>query len=130
MKRYKNQIGITLIALVVTIIVLLILAGLTIAAIGGDNGILQNVARAKEETEQAEKDEKEKLGNMEDILDEYVTRIKIEQVTDGNPGVLEGTGTDDNPYTINSIEDLVFFSYDVNNGNTYEGQTISIKFRF
>ena len=103
---------------------------MTIAAISRDNGILQNAARAKEETEQAEKDEKEKLGDMEDTINEYVTGITIEQVNDENPGVLEGTGTDDDPYTINSIEDLVFFSYDVNNGNTYEGQTISIKFRF
>ena len=118
--------GITLIALVITIIVLLILAGVTIAAISGNNGILNNAAKAKEETEQAEKDEKEKLGDMEDTINEYVTGITIEQVNDENPGVLEGTGTDDDPYTINSIEDLVFLSYDVNNGNTYEGQTVKL----
>ena len=111
--------GITLIALVITIIVLLILAGITIAAISGDNGILQNAARAKEETEQAEKDEKEKLGDMEDILDEYSTGIKVEQVVDENPGTLEGTGTETDPYTINSIEDLVVFASNVTNGNTY-----------
>ena len=63
---------------------------------------------------------------MEDTINEYVTGITIEQVTDENPGVLEGTGTDDDPYTINSIEDLVFFSYDVNNGNTYEGKTVKL----
>ena len=57
-KQIIRQRGITLIALVITIIILLILAGVTIAAISGDNGILQNAARAKEETEQAEKDEK------------------------------------------------------------------------
>ena len=118
--------GITLIALVITIIVLLILAGITIAAISGDNGILQNAARAKEETEQAEKDEKEKLGDMEDILDEYSTGIKVEQVVDENPGTLEGTGTETDPYTINSIEDLVVFASNVTNGNTYEGQTIKL----
>ena len=123
--KTRNK-GVTLIALVVTIIVLLILAGVTISALSGDNGILQNAARAKEETEQVEKDEKEKLGNMEDTINEYVTGIEVEQVTDENPGVLEGTGTDDNPYTINSIEDLVFFSYDVNDGNTYEGQTVKL----
>ena len=43
--------GITLIALVITIIVLLILAGVTISALSGDNGILQNAGMAKEETE-------------------------------------------------------------------------------
>ena len=39
-KNKKNPRGITLIALVITIIVLLILAGVTIAALSGDNGIL------------------------------------------------------------------------------------------
>ena len=58
--RAKEKKGITLIALVITIIVLLILAGVTIAALSGDNGILQNAAKAKEETEEAQ--EKEGIG--------------------------------------------------------------------
>ena len=36
----NNQKGITLVALVITIIVLLILAGVTLAALSGENGIL------------------------------------------------------------------------------------------
>ena len=52
MKKSKKEEGITLIALVITVIILLILAGVTIAAISGDNGILQNAARAKEETKE------------------------------------------------------------------------------
>ena len=51
MKNFKKDRAITLIALVITVIVLLILAGVTIAAISGDNGILQNAGRAKEETD-------------------------------------------------------------------------------
>lgn len=47
-KRANN--GITLIALVITIIVLLILAGVTIATLTGDNGILIQVGKAEEET--------------------------------------------------------------------------------
>ncbi len=46
-KTEKNIRGITLIALVITIIVLLILAGVTIAALSGDNGILQRATEAK-----------------------------------------------------------------------------------
>ena len=42
----KNQKGITLIALVVTIVVLLILAGTSIAMLGGDNGIITNAQDA------------------------------------------------------------------------------------
>lgn len=50
----KKEKGITLIALVITIIVLLILAGVTIAALSGDNGILTNASRAKYATELAQ----------------------------------------------------------------------------
>ena len=60
-----KQEGITLIALVITIIILLILAGVTIAALSGDNGILKNVAKAKEETKQAEEDELRRLTALE-----------------------------------------------------------------
>ena len=48
--KFRNG-GITLIALVITIIVLLILAGVTITALSGDNGILTRAADAKEQTE-------------------------------------------------------------------------------
>ena len=48
--KIRNK-GITLIALVITIIVLLILAGVTIAALSGDNGILTRTKEAKEKTE-------------------------------------------------------------------------------
>ena len=41
----RNQRGITLVALVITIIVLLILAAVTIAALGGQNGILTNASK-------------------------------------------------------------------------------------
>ena len=51
--------GITLIALVITIIVLLILAGVTIATLTGENGILTRATDAREQTELA--DEKEKI---------------------------------------------------------------------
>ena len=49
-KIFKSTKGITLIALVVTIIVLLILAGVSIAMLTGNNGILTQGKRAKEET--------------------------------------------------------------------------------
>ena len=49
----KSTKGITLIALVVTIIVLLILAGVSIAMLTGNNGILSQAGRAKKETNDA-----------------------------------------------------------------------------
>ncbi len=50
--RQKNK-GITLIALVITIIVLLILAGVAISTLTGDNGILTKAVTAKKDTENA-----------------------------------------------------------------------------
>lgn len=49
----EKQKGITLIALVITIIVLLILAGVSIATLTGENGILGKATKSKEETEEA-----------------------------------------------------------------------------
>ena len=51
MKKLKEVRGITLISLVVTIIVLLILAGISFGALTGDNGILNQAENAKEQTE-------------------------------------------------------------------------------
>ena len=55
--RRNTQKGITLVALVVTIVVLLILASITIGAITGENGILRNANDAKEQTEIGEEKE-------------------------------------------------------------------------
>ena len=59
--KTKEAKGITLIALVITIIVLLILAGVTIATLTGDNGILGKANDAKTQTEQAKEDENLKI---------------------------------------------------------------------
>ena len=47
MEKLRKNKGITLIALVITIIVLLILAGVTIATMTGDNGILTQANKTK-----------------------------------------------------------------------------------
>lgn len=52
-----NNKGITLIALVITIIILLILAGITIGLVTGENGILAQATRATEATEIAQEKE-------------------------------------------------------------------------
>ena len=46
----KKQKGITLIALVVTIVVLLILAGISISMLGGENGIITQAKKSRDET--------------------------------------------------------------------------------
>ena len=53
MKENKKELGITLIALVITIIVLLILAGVSIAMLTGENGILTQAQNASRQTSEA-----------------------------------------------------------------------------
>ncbi len=63
-ETFKRQNAITLIALVITIIVLLILAGVSIAMLTGENGILNQAQEAKEQTEFKSAEEKVKLAIM------------------------------------------------------------------
>ena len=122
-KLINKREGITLIALVVTIVVLLILAGVSIAMLTGDNGIIIKAQRAKNETENTARKEEEDLAKIEAEMNG--TGIPIVQVKDEKPGELEKE--DDNTFIINSIEDLVFFSYDVTtNENTYEGKIVKL----
>ncbi len=69
-KQKKNK-GITLIALVITIIVLLILAGVTIVTLTGDNGLLQKAGEAKNASEQASLEEEVQLAFIESKTDRY-----------------------------------------------------------
>ena len=75
MKINKRDRGITLIALVVTIIVLLILAGVSISMLTGQNGILNKAADAKEKTETAQQDEEEKMQGYESLMNQYTGTI-------------------------------------------------------
>ena len=64
----RKEKGITLIALVITIIVLLILAGVSIAMLTGQNGILSQAQNAKNKTEEAQVNEANALTNYEQII--------------------------------------------------------------
>ena len=81
----KKERGITLIALVITIIVLLILAGVTIASITGENGILSKATQASQKTTQEKEREEIKMavtsGNMKYITgDEGESEDYIESI--------------------------------------------------
>lgn len=67
----KRENGITLIALVITIIVLLILAGVSIVALTGDNGLLQKTTYAKIASEEAELQEEVQLSLIENEVNKY-----------------------------------------------------------
>ena len=63
----KNKKGITLVALVVTIVVLLILAGVSINLVLGDNGIINKAKDAKEKSAEASKND---VIGMEELVQE------------------------------------------------------------
>ena len=65
MLKTEEKKGITLIALVITIVVLLILAGVSIAMLTGNNGILTQAKKSKQATEEAKQNEKEDLIKLE-----------------------------------------------------------------
>ena len=64
-QRFKNEKGITLVALVITIIVLLILAGVTLAMVMGDSGIFGKANSAKEKTQLSNAEETIRLEVLE-----------------------------------------------------------------
>ena len=66
----KNKKGITLIALVVTIVVLLILAGVSISLIINNNGIIQRSKDAREQYGQARENEQADLDNVSEWINE------------------------------------------------------------
>ena len=71
LKNLKNK-GITLIALVITIIVLLILAGISISMLSGDNSILKRAGASKDSTEIAQEKENITLAYNSLIIDKKV----------------------------------------------------------
>ena len=111
----KNQKGITLIALVITIIVLLILAGVSIAMLTGPNGLLTRAGDAKSDTAKAGVREKVELAIQSVYADTLTpdsgvttvdtSTIKAQYELDNGTGTV--TGTTDTTLTIKD------------NGNTY-----------
>ena len=75
-KKISEQSGITLIALVITIIVLLILAGVTIATLTGDNGLLTKAGNAKDASIDGKIEEQIKLAYQEWQVAQYTGNIE------------------------------------------------------
>lgn len=124
-EKIKNSKGITLITLVITVVVMLMLAGVAISAIVGEEGLFSKIGNARNVYEEAIAEEGNLLISISDQLEDEMYG-KVEKVNDIAPGILEGEGTETNPFFINSIEDLVAFSEDVKNGMTYENQYVSL----
>lgn len=96
-KLNKNK-GITLIALVITIIVLLILAGISIATLTGENGLLSKATTAKEETKKAE---------IREEIELAIAAIQAEELPKGNKVTLETlAGSEEEPGQLENSKDL------------------------
>ena len=80
MEKLREKQGITLIALVVTIVVLLILAGVSIAMLTGDNGVLTQAQNAKNRTEEAQREEENILTGYENYINSATNQVMIYQV--------------------------------------------------
>ena len=104
--KTKDKNGITLVALVVTIIVLILLAGVSINLVIGNNGIMQKALKAKKDMEQAAKEEQEGLSALEERLNSLntanapalltgMTPIKFTMPTEDKMGETVETTADD-----------------------------------
>ena len=98
-KAYSNQTGITLIALVVTIVVLLILAGVSLNAIFSENGIIKRAQDAQNKMDEATQNDLDSINELNNWIDG-----KINGSSGGNT-----TGGDDKP----STSDLPSTSYTI-----------------
>ena len=93
-KHFPSARGITLIALVITIIVLLILAGISISMLSGDNSILQKATDAKQTSERAEIVENAKMDILAKISEkkgENITEDELEEILTSSNYNTQGT---------------------------------------
>ena len=91
-RNYSNQTGITLIALVVTIVVLLILAGVSLNAIFSENGIIKRAQDAQNKMDQATQNDLDALNGLNELIDSKTN---------------ETTGGNNNPSTTPKVSTLV-----------------------
>ena len=101
-EQLKIKKGITLIALVITIIVLLILAGVTIATLTGDNGILTKAQSAKEKNAQKTVEEQINLAVQASRINEGLVIDKdiLEQELTNNGIEITKSENDELPWTV------------------------------
>ena len=113
-RNYSNQTGITLIALVVTIVVLLILAGVSINALFGDSGIINKAKDAQSKMDEATQNDLDSINELNNWIDG-----KVNGTTGGGT-----TGGDETPTEKPLITDSSLTS---NDRTTSESTTVIAK---
>ena len=122
--------GITLIALVISIIVLLILAGISISMLAGDNSILKRAVDAKERTERAQIIERAKIDLLGDIAENRGENIKKTQLVAVLNKYFKNIESNVIPDEISNINDIELTTldgkYNILLSEIYEGRTKSL----
>ena len=123
-KKYiKQERGITLIALVITIIVLLILAGVSIAMLTGQNGILTQVNSAKNETSKAGAKEKVQMEVLESYNNDGTLNIdKLKKNLKNNLGLTDGDITENEDGSITAVVEGYEITVESNGNVTVDGE--------
>ena len=80
---YSKQSGITLIALVVTIVVLLILAGVTINAVFSDSGIIKKAQSAQNKANESVQKDMNEINALENWMNEYTEEKEDYDISEG-----------------------------------------------
>lgn len=94
MKNLKNQKGITLVALVVTIIVLLILAGVSLSLVAGSDGILGRATNAVDKNQIAMIKEKIELKVAEEVENFYEAKYVNREIDNATTALMFISGQD------------------------------------
>lgn len=92
MLKTKESKGITLIALIITIIVLLILAGVTISAISGNESAMEKASEAREKNEQGAELDAIKLAVVNSVASGLDGLVNAENLKEGLSGIVEDNG--------------------------------------
>ena len=111
-KSYKRQEGITLVALVITVVVMLILAGVAISAVVDGDGLFSKTRQAAETYENAADKEGYMLENLMGQIDHYIQDNGTGTGDDGNDPV------DDNPV----VKPTATLGTVVTENQTYDGR--------
>ena len=117
MKKEKN--GITLIALVVTIVVLLILAGVSINMVLGENGIVTKAKDARDKTKQAKQND---LASMDQVVKD-MDDILNDNGTSGGDDTPTETKTLVEAFNAGELKIGDYVEYKPTEGQTYTSET-------
>ena len=127
MKIQKGKNGITLIALVVTIVVLLILAGISINMTLGNNGIITKAKEARNAMSNATTSDNEFLNSLDNFIDQsfrYGVRIEGDKLMFyGQDGKVYNLQTDYSTDELEVRDGYVYFKEPIQDGS---GNTVEI----